>query len=431
MESIEVVELFSNIDAAIEQGEATRALRLIVANFDALSDPAPLRERTAEAFAVEDDIEGAIDIYERVGNHYLNAGHPARVLAAVKKIEDAGGSAEDLRDRFATLYNVRSPFLDSSRRHASFGPPEGEVVVDAEDVDISPDDLHEEARDQALEQGPFVEEPPDDLPPLPVLSQLPSDTLDRIVDELTFESPDDLTQVSGPGISEGQLLWTVSPDLTIGDDDPTYRIRPGSLLGLHRLAQSPLAGNEEVYARSGSEILVLPQEETEALAGELEEFREALSTVARQSFIEGLLESHGMFEVLPKEEREGLLSQFIGLELDEGTRLIDQGTESPGLFVLIDGEVDVVRQDEDWEITVRTLGAGDVFGEIGLVSDRETQANVVMTEPGHVLHMPALVFDEVAGDHPELAKWAVGLAQERREELESTLSAQDLAEISE
>jgi CRP-like cAMP-binding protein len=97
----------------------------------------------------------------------------------------------------------------------------------------------------------------------------------------------------------------------------------------------------------------------------------------------------------------------------------------------VDGEVDVVRQDEDWEITVRSLGPGDVFGEIGLVSDRKTQANVVMTEPGHLLHMPASVFDDVAGDHPELAKWAVGLAQDRREELESTLSAQDLAEISE
>jgi len=431
MESIEVVELFSNIDAAIEQGEADRALRLIVANFDALSDPAPLRERTAEALAVEGDTEGAVDIYERVGEHYLNAGHPARVLAAIKRVEQLGGDAPNLRDRFITLYNFRSPFLDPSRRHASFGPPEGEVVVEAEEVDVSADDVRDDARSRALDQGPFVEEPADDLPPLPVLSELSSDALDRVVEALNYESPDGLTQVSGPDVSDGQLLWTISPDLTIDDDDPTYRLRPGSLLGLHRRAESPLAGSEEVYARSGSELVVLSRDETDALADELDEFREALSTVARRSFIEGLLESHGMFEVLPNDERETLLSNFLGIELDEGARLIKQGAESPGLFMLVDGEVDVVRQDEDWEITVRSLGPGDVFGEIGLVSDRKTQANVVMTEPGHLLHMPASVFDDVAGDHPELAKWAVGLAQDRREELESTLSAQDLAEISE
>ncbi len=430
MDSFQAVQLFTQVDAAIEEEEYSRAMRLILANFDRLPDPAPLRERTAAIFARNDHAERAVEIYECVGMHYANSGQPARAIAAAKRMIELDREETSLLDRFTALYNSDSPFLDTEQTHATLEAPHEELVTEPDASEL-PSELMEAAADRALESGFLAREPSEYLPPLPLLSQLPSDQLQAFVDALELRTFSDLVPVVDPETSGGELIWTVSGDLTIGEQDPTYRLVPGTLLGMNTYGPSPVPTNRAVFARSGSEILSLRAEALERLVDSLPELDARLRQLTRQGFLEGLLERHPMFESVTDQGREKLLAEFRGLALSEGTRIIRQETTSPGLFLILDGEVDVVRQDEEWEITLETLGPGAVFGEVGLVSDQPTQANVVMTRPGHLLHLPNGDFDDVAADYPGLAKFAVNLAQERIDELETTLSASDLAEISE
>ena len=430
MDRFEAVELFTQIDAALDQDEFVRAARLIFANFDSLADPAPLRERTAQILADSGYEDRAVDIYETVGLHYANSGQPARAIAAAARIDRLGRDATGLLDRFTALYNVNSPFLDADQTHGTFESPIQDLVTDPESTDM-PSDLMGAAAERALEGGFLAREPSEYLPPLPLLSQLSSEHLEQVLDALEFRTFSDLVPVVDPETAGGELIWTITDDLTLGEQDPEFRLMPGTLLGMNAYGPSSSAPGEPVFARSGSEILSLPARAAAELSEAIPEFADHLARLARRAFIEGLISEHPMFTSVSEQGRDQLLDEFQGLHLSEGTRVVRQDSDSPGLFLILDGEVDVVRQDEDWEITVETLGPGSVFGEVGLVSDQPTQANVVTTRPGHLLHLPDEDFDDVAARHPGLAKYAVNLAQQRMADMETTLSASDLAEISE
>ena len=431
MNTFDVVQLFTKIDAAIDQEEPERALRLIWANFERLPDPAPLRERAARVLAFRGLVEPAVEIFEKVGLHYSNSGQPVRALAAAKRIEELERANATLIDRFVALYNAKSPFLDPERLHGTFEAPSSDLVTEAEEAEAPEEGLLESAAERALDGGFFTEEPSEHLPPVPLLSLLPSDQLGQVLEVIDYRTFSDLVPVVEANASGGELIWTVSSDLTIGEQDPAYRLMPGTMLGLNAYGQTTAPSERAVYARSGSEILSLSSESVAGLIEKLPGFRDRLIELKRDAFTEGLFERHAMFGTVEAGARQSVLKQFEGLHIEEGTRIISQDTTSPGLFLILDGEVDIIREDEDWEITIETLGPGEVFGEVGLVSDQPTQANVEMTKEGHLLHLPSGQFDSVASEYPGIAKFAVNLAQERMDDLETTLSADDVAEIEE
>jgi CRP-like cAMP-binding protein len=69
------------------------------------------------------------------------------------------------------------------------------------------------------------------------------------------------------------------------------------------------------------------------------------------------------------------------IDLPAGKELIREGDPGRQFFVLLDGAADVRRKGRK----VNTLGAGDFFGEISLVTERPTTAAVTLTEPGSAL----------------------------------------------
>ena len=69
------------------------------------------------------------------------------------------------------------------------------------------------------------------------------------------------------------------------------------------------------------------------------------------------------------------------IDLAAGKELIREGDPGRQFFVLLDGEAEVRRKGRK----VNTLGAGDFFGEISLVTERPTTASVTLTEPSSAL----------------------------------------------
>lgn len=63
-------------------------------------------------------------------------------------------------------------------------------------------------------------------------------------------------------------------------------------------------------------------------------------------------------------------------EFASGERLVEQGSMGRSMFLILDGEAEVVRRDQDGERILATLGPGDVFGEIGYIRAVERTADV-------------------------------------------------------
>jgi CRP-like cAMP-binding protein len=63
-------------------------------------------------------------------------------------------------------------------------------------------------------------------------------------------------------------------------------------------------------------------------------------------------------------------------EYREGDRLVEQGTMGRSMYIVVGGELEVVRRDGAREMRLARLGPGDVFGEIGFVHETYRTADV-------------------------------------------------------
>jgi CRP-like cAMP-binding protein len=81
-------------------------------------------------------------------------------------------------------------------------------------------------------------------------------------------------------------------------------------------------------------------------------------------------------------------------EIAGGQRIIEQGAMDRSMYLVLSGELEVVRRDGATERRVATLRAGDVFGEIGFIRATRRTADVRALGPVSVLRF----------DHEKLQK---------------------------
>ena len=86
------------------------------------------------------------------------------------------------------------------------------------------------------------------------------------------------------------------------------------------------------------------------------------------------------------------------LDVPAGKTLIAEGASGRQFFVLLEGQAEVRRGRRK----VNTLGAGDFFGEISLLSKRPATATVTTTVPGRVAVVTARDFSRLLGTSPEI-----------------------------
>jgi Cyclic nucleotide-binding domain len=79
--------------------------------------------------------------------------------------------------------------------------------------------------------------------------------------------------------------------------------------------------------------------------------------------------------------------------VDVGETIITQGEEGDDVFFIVDGTYEVLishfGQDPDF---IRSLQAGESFGELGVLYDVPRTATVRCVEAGHVLRIPGQTF---------------------------------------
>ena len=90
------------------------------------------------------------------------------------------------------------------------------------------------------------------------------------------------------------------------------------------------------------------------------------------------------------------------LDLPSGKELIRENEIGRQFFILLEGEADVRRRGR----RVNILRAGDFFGEIALLADRQTTATVTTTTPVRVLVVTRANFHRLLRDTPPL-QWSV------------------------
>jgi CRP-like cAMP-binding protein len=106
-----------------------------------------------------------------------------------------------------------------------------------------------------------------------------------------------------------------------------------------------------------------------------------------------------LFADLDNRQLKRLAQRFRERTVKPGTQVVQEGTMSGvGFFVVADGEARVSVDGKD----VATLGPGDHFGELALVSERERTATVTATTELRCLEIPFWDFREFAHQNPDV-----------------------------
>jgi CRP-like cAMP-binding protein len=105
-----------------------------------------------------------------------------------------------------------------------------------------------------------------------------------------------------------------------------------------------------------------------------------------------------LFEQCSKSDLAKLARIADQIDVPEGKELIREGELARQFFILTDGSAEVRRGGRK----VNTLGPGDFFGEIGLITDRLTSASVKTTTPARALVITRASFKSLLRDSPNI-----------------------------
>jgi CRP/FNR family transcriptional regulator, cyclic AMP receptor protein len=126
----------------------------------------------------------------------------------------------------------------------------------------------------------------------------------------------------------------------------------------------------------------------------------------------GFLEDLGrlaLFVDIPKAELEQIAAGCEEVSFGEGDWIIRQGDEQSAVYVIVDGEVTVVIDDQDR----RVLSKGSFFGEVSVLLEEPATASIVTRTPLTCLVIAGADFQDFLLAHP-LVTYRILKAEARR-----------------
>jgi CRP/FNR family transcriptional regulator, cyclic AMP receptor protein len=102
----------------------------------------------------------------------------------------------------------------------------------------------------------------------------------------------------------------------------------------------------------------------------------------------------GLFGGLNDEVLEGIIQTLTILDMDSGSVVFQEGDSGREMFVLLDGEVEVLRHSKrGHETRVAVLGPGDWFGEMSILDVLPRSATARVVAPSRLLRLTAHELD--------------------------------------
>jgi len=112
-----------------------------------------------------------------------------------------------------------------------------------------------------------------------------------------------------------------------------------------------------------------------------------------------MLERVELFAGLEPAAREAVAGRLSEADFEPGDLLVREGDAGTGLFVIVDGTADVIRDGR----TIATLGPGDFVGELSVLDRRPRLANVIARTPIRSLALASWDLESLIRHDPAIA----------------------------
>jgi small-conductance mechanosensitive channel/CRP-like cAMP-binding protein len=133
----------------------------------------------------------------------------------------------------------------------------------------------------------------------------------------------------------------------------------------------------------------------------------------------GALGRQEFFHALTEEERRELAPRLVTTHFVHGEAMTRQGAKANWLYLIAEGDAEVVVGVDGKSQRVATLHGGDLFGEMGLMTGEPRSATVYATTEVTCYRLGKEAFEEVLRSRPEIAEQIAGILARRKVELEA------------
>lgn len=113
-----------------------------------------------------------------------------------------------------------------------------------------------------------------------------------------------------------------------------------------------------------------------------------------------------LFRGLTDEELDRVAGFVTYCVYEGGDEIIEEGEESRALYILLEGQVEVLKKDDGADRHLATLQRDAIFGELGLVLGDPRSATVEAARRADVLRMDGEEFESLRSDN-DLAAYKI------------------------
>jgi len=106
---------------------------------------------------------------------------------------------------------------------------------------------------------------------------------------------------------------------------------------------------------------------------------------------------YSVFRELPPQDVDTVRANLQTMEFDQGDVIVRQGAPADKFFIIIDGEVEVTREEGGEQHELATLKRGQFFGEMAILRDAPRMATVTAKAPTTVFAMERDAFRGLVG----------------------------------
>ena len=132
-----------------------------------------------------------------------------------------------------------------------------------------------------------------------------------------------------------------------------------------------------------------------------------------------LLAQVPLFEGLSRRHLKQIAEHTDEISFREKETIVEAGQPGGTFFIIVEGEVRVVRGDR----TIARAGPGEFFGEISLLDGGPRSASVIAETPVVAIRLFKASFDRVVRDEPRVAGKILAVVARRLREAERTVTA--------
>ena len=145
----------------------------------------------------------------------------------------------------------------------------------------------------------------------------------------------------------------------------------------------------QVIRRATASKILVSDQDGQGHPGPGKAARDRFQRQATLADLDRLIDRLPEFREVPLEERQKCLAGALHLDVAAGEVLLRQGETSQEAFWVIEGKV-VVRREENGRLRItRTVGPGELCGEVSALSGTQREATAAAAMPSEILSIPA------------------------------------------